>query len=659
MQKLKLEDFLHYQYASELSFAPGGAHAAFVVTRADEQENSYRGALYVLETKSGESRPLTARDGSGYFWDGEDALVFPALREQADRKRAERGEALTVFYRIALSGGEAQEWLRLPYRVKKVKKLADGRLVMACEWKIGGPDFASMTDAQREAALKALEEERDYEVLDEIPFWGNGQGFINKKRTRLLLCEPDGGRTTFLTAPEMDVDGFETEGARVLYVGAAPQGKRGVTSGVYLIDVDGGQEECLLADGRLEVERAAFWQGEAVCLATDMARHGLNENPALYALRGGEAVRLFSRDEAPGSNVAADARYGSGYGVRFEGGDLYYTNAHHTDTQLLRVKKDGSAEVLVDGAGSIDCFDVCDGRILLVGMRGLSLQEVYALTAEGLKQLTNLNGDFLKTRTLSIPEPLTVESDGVAIEGFVLKPVDFDPQKRYPGILDIHGGPKVAFGSVFFHEMQVWANDGYFVFFCNPRGGDGRGDAFADIRGKYGTIDYDDLMRFTDAALARYPQLDPARLGVTGGSYGGFMTNWIIGHTDRFAAAASQRSIANWISKTNMTDIGYYFNTDQQLSTPWENHEKMWWHSPVKYADRCVTPTLFIHSDEDYRCCLAEGLQMFTALKYHGCEARLCMFRGENHELSRSGKPKHRVRRLREIGGWFDEHLKK
>lgn len=659
MQKLKLEDFLHYQYASELSFAPGGAHAAFVVTRADEQENSYRSALYVLETKSGESRPLTARDGGGYFWDGEDALVFPALREQADRKRAERGEALTVFYRIALSGGEAQEWLRLPYRVKKVKKLADGRLVMACEWKIGGPDFAGMTDAQREAALKALEEERDYEVLDEIPFWGNGQGFINKKRTRLLLCEPDGGRTTFLTAPEMDVDGFETEGARVLYVGAAPQGKRGVTSGVYLIDVDGGKEECLLADGRLEVERAAFWQGEAVCLATDMARHGLNENPALYALRGGEAVRLFSRDEAPGSNVAADARYGGGYGVRFEGGHLYYTNAHHTDTQLLRVKKDGSAEVLVDGAGSIDCFDVCDGRILLVGMRGLSLQEVYALTAEGLKQLTNLNGDFLKTRTLSIPEPLTVESDGVAIEGFVLKPVDFDPQKRYPGILDIHGGPKVAFGSVFFHEMQVWANDGYFVFFCNPRGGDGRGDEFADIRGKYGTIDYDDLMRFTDAALARYPQLDPARLGVTGGSYGGFMTNWIIGHTDRFAAAASQRSIANWISKTNMTDIGYYFNTDQQLSTPWENHEKMWWHSPVKYADRCVTPTLFIHSDEDYRCCLAEGLQMFTALKYHGCEARLCMFRGENHELSRSGKPKHRVRRLREIGGWFDEHLKK
>ena len=656
MQKIEIKDFLRYKYISELSLSPDGAHAAFVVTQADEEENGYKNALYVLDLATGESRALTARDGSGYFWDGEGAVVFPALREPRDKKRVERGEALSVFHRIRLCGGEAQEWLRLPYKVQKTKRLEDGRYVMACEWKIGGPDFAGMTEKEREAVLGALEEERDYEVLDEIPFWQNGKGFINQKRTRLFLY--DAGQIKPLTAPEMDVESFETQADSILYSGAAPKGKRGVTSGLYLIDLAAGKEECLVPDGELEIERVGFWQGERVFFATDMKRHGLNENPALYAARGGKAVKLFYRDEAPGSNVAADARYGGGYGVRFEGEHLYYTCAHHTDTRLLRVNKDGSAEVVVEGAGSIDCFDVRAGRILLCGMRGLALQEVYEAAEEGLRQMTRLNEDFTGTHALSVPEPLNIESDGVCIEGFVLKPIDFDPQKRYPAILDIHGGPKVAFGSVFFHEMQVWASDGYFVFYCNPRGGDGRGDDFADIRGKYGTIDYDDLMRFTDAVLARYPQIDEKRLGVTGGSYGGFMTNWIIGHTNRFAAAASQRSIANWISKTNMTDIGYYFNTDQQLSTPWENHDKMWWHSPLRYADRCVTPTLFIHSDEDYRCCLAEGLQMFTALKYHGCEARLCMFRGENHELSRSGKPKHRVRRLEEIGKWFDSHLK-
>jgi len=193
------------------------------------------------------------------------------------------------------------------------------------------------------------------------------------------------------------------------------------------------------------------------------------------------------------------------------------------------------------------------------------------------------------------------------------------------------------------------------VVFCNPRGSDGKGNEFSDIRGKYGTIDYDDLMNFLDLALDSYADMDRNNQFVTGGSYGGFMTNWIIGHTDRFRAAASQRCISNWISMFNTTDIGYYFADDQNFSSPWDNQEKLWWHSPLKYADQVKTPTLFIHSEEDYRCWLTEGLQMFTALKYHNVESRLCMFRGENHELSRSGKPKHRLRRLTEIDEWFDK----
>jgi dipeptidyl aminopeptidase/acylaminoacyl peptidase len=196
------------------------------------------------------------------------------------------------------------------------------------------------------------------------------------------------------------------------------------------------------------------------------------------------------------------------------------------------------------------------------------------------------------------------------------------------------------------------------VFFCNPRGSDGRGDKFADIRGKYGSIDYEDIMRFTDLVLDKYPFIDEDRVGVTGGSYGGFMTNWIIGHTNRFKAAVSQRSISNWISKFGTTDIGYFFVEDQIGSTPWDDLDKLWDHSPLKYADRVVTPTLFIHSEEDYRCWLVEGIQMFTALKYHGVDARLCIFKGENHDLSRSGRPKSRLRRLEEISKWFDKYLK-
>ena len=192
------------------------------------------------------------------------------------------------------------------------------------------------------------------------------------------------------------------------------------------------------------------------------------------------------------------------------------------------------------------------------------------------------------------------DSDGVQLDGWVIEPViGYDPSKRYPAILDVHGGPKTVYGEVFFHEMQLWASEGYFVFFCNPRGGDGRGNEFADIRGKrYGVWDYNDLMEFTDHVLQSYPQIDPARVGMTGGSYSGFMANWIVGHTDRFAAVASQRSIANFISKCLTTDIGYYHNLCAVQSDPWNSPEEMWNRSPLKYADKCTTPTLFIQSDE-------------------------------------------------------------
>ena len=263
-----------------------------------------------------------------------------------------------------------------------------------------------------------------------------------------------------------------------------------------------------------------------------------------------------------------------------------------------------------------------------------------------------------------VPQYIATEREnGLVLDGWVLLPPETDGRSgggeraSLPGILNIHGGPKTVYSDVFFHEMQVWAHAGYAVFFCNPRGGDGRGNAFSDIRGQYGGIDYEDLMAFTDNVLSTFPVIDASRLGVTGGSYGGFMTNWIVGHTNRFAAAASQRSISNWTSMWGTTDIGYYFATDQTAAHPVTDQQKMWAQSPLAYADKVETPILFIHSDEDYRCWVPEAYQMFTAVKERGVDSRLCVFHGENHELSRSGTPRLRLRRLEEIQAWFDTYL--
>ena len=183
-------------------------------------------------------------------------------------------------------------------------------------------------------------------------------------------------------------------------------------------------------------------------------------------------------------------------------------------------------------------------------------------------------------------------------------------------------------------------------------------DLFRGVYNKYGEVDFRDLMEFTDEVLRRYPEIDADRMGVAGGSYGGFMTNWVIGHTDRFRCAVSQRSIANYVGDYLLSDIGYYYVPDQQLGTIWEHPERLWKASPLTYADRVKTPTLFIHADKDYRCTLANGLEMFAALKLHGVESKLCMFYGENHGLSREGKPSNRISRLSEILRWMDEHLK-
>ena len=340
-------------------------------------------------------------------------------------------------------------------------------------------------------------------------------------------------------------------------------------------------------------------------------------------------------------------------GVTYITTERNWSKINHTDYN-------GHVTSLTADEGSVDCMDKKGETLVYVAMRQNKLQELYCLTEQGEMQLSHINERIFEKKSVVTPKPLRITNDeGVEIDGWVLEPVDYDESKSYPAILDIHGGPKTVYGTCFMHEMQYWANEGYFVFFCNPRGGDGRGNEFADIRGRYGQEDYEDIMAFTDYVLWSYPQIDKSRIGVTGGSYGGFMTNWIIGHTHRFAAAASQRSISNWISMEGTSDIGPYFGLDQAGGNAWERQDQAWWHSPLKYADKCTTPTLFIHSDEDYRCWMVEALQMFSALKVHGIESRVCLFHGENHELSRSGKPEHRIRRLKEITDWFNHYLKK
>ena len=658
MENLKLRDFLDYNYLSSIEVSPDEKNTAFIVHRGDYDDNDYKSNIWVMNNETKKYFRLTGmNEERSFLWLDETKILFPSMRDKKLKVKVEEGEKWTCYYSIDINGGEAQEYMRVPLIVTSIKKIDGDNFILTAKYDNYGVNLNELTGEARAEAAKKIKEDKDYEILDEIPFWSNGGGFTNKKRNRLYIYNRATKEITPVSDSISNVTYYSYKDGVVLYVVNRFKDKQEQREAIYTYDIATKEEKLVLPSEDYRVSFAEFFGDGILCGLNDTLKYGLNQNPNFYMIRDGKVELFKEHDTWMINTVGSDCRYGGGKSFRVKGNKLYFLTTVMHDAFLNTLDINGEERVLTKANGSVDTYAIAGDDIYFIGLRGLRLQELYLLKDEEEIQLTKFNENIIESKKLSIPEKFDIVNDGIEIEGWVLKPTDYEEGKEYPAILDIHGGPKTVYGDVFYHEMQVWVNMGYFVFFCNPRGGDGRGNEFADIRGKYGTIDYDDLMKFTDEVLKAYP-IDRSRVGVTGGSYGGFMTNWIIGHTDRFACAASQRSIANWFSKFGTTDIGYYFNVDQNASSPWENPEKLWWHSPMKYADKVKTPTLFIHSEEDYRCWLTEGIQMFTSLKYHGVPARLCMFRGENHELSRSGKPRHRVKRLEEMTNRFELYLK-
>ncbi len=666
MENLQLDDFTRYKFLSGIEHSPDGRYACFITHQADLEKNDYNSYLWLYNVRTEQFFQLTGlgKERSFSWLENSEEILFSTLRSPEDQKSVKEGEALTVFYKISVDGGEALEAFRVPLRVLDVKPLPQGRYLLTASFNPNKPDFASLSREEKAKALQAMEEERDYEVLEEIPYWSNGRGFTSRVRSRLYLYSAADGTLEALTSETLQVGAVQLNEAKTkaVFTGIDYTGKAPLENALYLADLTQKLVRKVTPDDDFSYSDPHFIHDEQlICRGTVRQAFGLNENPRFYLVNLTDGIKeLLTPDfeMSTWNSVGSDSRYGAGRTSWIDEDYLYFITTEGDSSFINRINFQGDIEKITTASGSVDSYSVKNGQILLIALRGSSLQELYKFETGQEHPITSFNNWVQASRKLAEPEHLEFETEpGITIHGWVLRPVDFEQGKTYPAILDIHGGPKTVYGTVFFHEMQYWANRGYFVFFCNPRGSDGRGNEFADLRGKYGTIDYQDLMKFTDLVLEKYPAIDQERVGVTGGSYGGFMTNWIIGQTNRFKAAASQRSISNWFSMGYTTDIGYYFARDQIGATPWSDPAKLWEHSPLKYADRVATPTLFIHSEEDYRCWLPEALQMFTALKYHGVEARLCMFRGENHELSRSGKPKHRIRRLKEITDWFDRFL--
>lgn len=676
---IQRDDLLRFCFLSALEVGPDEKALIYRKTRMDKEKNRYYSHWRLRRLDLDQDIALTSEATAGAaHWLDKETVIFAAEREE---KEGGEGPELakTRLYRLATTGGEAQLWKELPYAVNDFRPLPDGRLLLAVTQTAEQRALEAaekLDDAKAKAeAQKAIKEERDYQVITEAPFWMNGGSYTVGDLEQLYLYDPETGKAEVLGDAQqhralLDLQ-REGEAYRILY-SEWPREElmHSAMDYVYLWDSRTGKAKMLNPKG----QRMAYHEGKlcgetAVLLATDGKEYGINEDPYFYLYSEDEGFRATGTDAFCGGSTGTDICYGGGrqfLGVGPEGplgAGLYFVQQRGRDAKLCFYSLDtGKVQALHETEGAVNCFDLAGDQLYFIGLRELRGQELYRMDVEGQECCLTGHNDWLRDYSLAQPESLCfVSSDGQEQEGFVLLPPEGAARAegaKLPGILTVHGGPKTCYGTVLMHEMQLLAAEGYAVFYTNPHGSDGYGRAWADIRGHYGEADYEDLMRFTDRVLEAYPQINGKQLAVMGGSYGGFMTNWVIGHTERFRAAITQRSISNWASMYGISDIGYYFSQDQTAANPWDNPELLWAQSPLRYAPKMKTPTLIIHSDADYRCPIAEGYQLFTALKIHGVPSRMVCFKGENHELSRGGKPLHRLRRLREIQDWLAQYLR-
>lgn len=632
MKPVKISDLYSFSFYGSLKTK--GKNVVFMRAVLDEKTNTYRKDLMLC--KGTKIQQLTSgRDVSSFVF--EDARTIWFFQKEPESKKSR-------LYSLSLKGGEALPQKEFDFPLLSLIGFAGKDILL----------FLAQFDLNDLDPIKG----GNVEVLTESPWQENGSGFTSGNRQLIYAYNTKTGELYDPAGENLKISAM-TIYEEKLYFSAAPCGVLPAFFQDEIFEYDPKTRLLVsLARTNLSISSLNGMKDRLYLFGTDGKAYGLNENPDLYALNLHTRVleKVMDFDESVGNSVTTDCAVLGGNWI-CEDQDRLFMSATIVSHNNLFCFEDGSLHQVLEWPGTIHAFGFSQGRTYFIGAKPGGLQELFMMEEGDVVQISDFQ-HALKDKYVAAARPVFYTGyESSAQLGWVLYPYDFSADRKYPAILDIHGGPKAVYGTVFFHEMQVWASRGYFVFFCNPFGSDGQGNAYADLRGKYGTIDYENLMTFTDAVLDAVPQIDPARLGVTGGSYGGFMTNWIITHTDRFAAAATQRSIASWISFWSTSDIGPFF-TEDQIGARLDQADVLWDHSPMKHIAGAKTPTLVLHSDEDYRCPLEQGYQIFNGLLHQGVPARMVVFHQENHELSRSGKGNNRIRRLEEITRWMDSYLK-
>jgi dipeptidyl aminopeptidase/acylaminoacyl peptidase len=638
------EDYYTFETLSDPRFSPDGSTIAFVVTTVDEKQNRRRSDIRIVAADaSSEARVLTtaAQSSNSPRWspDGK-AIAFLSARPAAGDSATDT--LRTQVWMLPLAGGE-------PHRVTN---LSTG--VSSFQW---SPDGSRLVVVSRSGPSDTAKSPSDVRHYRHANYKFNDSGWFDDKRTHLWVVDVASGRASQITSGDDWNDSdpqWSPDGRKIAFV-SDRSGKafdESHDSDVWVIDATGGPLTKI--SDHTTADTSPRWSPDGQTIAFLSAVPEKSHSRIWLA----PATGGTSRPAADGVDLIPTAlRWAQ------DGRSLYFETGVKGTTQLYRVDLAARrAAAVTSGDRTVHLADISDktNRLAYAVNDPTRMDDLYVadLAGRSEKQLTHLNLALWKQLQVVPVERVPYKgADGWDVDGFLMKPVGWEPAKKYPMILTIHGGPAGQFGFDWYHEFQVYASHGWAVFFTNPRGSTGYGEKFArGIELNWGGRDYVDIVNGVDAILAKYAWIDKDRLGVTGGSYGGFMTNWIVSHTNRFKAAVTLRSISNFISDDGTRDEAYGHADDFQGDI-FEKFDAYWAASPLKYVKNVKTPTLVLHSDNDFRVPIEQGEQWFRALRHFGVPSEIVFFPRENHNLTRTGEPKHLVESIKWQVYWFERYI--
>jgi dipeptidyl aminopeptidase/acylaminoacyl peptidase len=570
----------------------------------------------------------------------------------------DRGDGKKVYV-MPLAGGEARA-LTPSYDA-----------IAAIAWAPGAQRVAyvAVTPHEPATARIALDERSGARHIRALPFKSDDDGLLDGRRKHLLVCELSGGEPLRLTQGDFDAGGpaWSPDGKRIAFAASVGMREDSFASDIFVTAAEaaGSPQKLTQSDGRMTLPAFSHDGREIAFIGHthgDDAGGRFNQELMVVPADGG-AVRSLSAivDRSVTDHIIGDVRgVGGQQAPIWSTGDteLFVPLCDEGTCRIAAFARDGSAHhVVVGGERDIYSFSRADdGTLAFVYSTPMVPSEIGLLDPYGSEErLTDCN-PWLAERSLRAPRRVRPRaSDGAILDLWLLDP---DQKRDAPYVLQVHGGPHAAYGFAFVFEFQMLASHGMGVAYGNPRGSQSYGHGYADaITGDWGGIDASDVLTLLDAAEASAP-LDKRRIGLAGGSYGGFMTTWLLGHSKRFAAGVSMRAVNDLVSEVGAADLGWFL--EREVGSPWvDGGRKLFENSPMRAAHEIDVPLLVEHSERDYRCPIDQGEQLFTLLRRLGrTQTEFVRFTGDGHGLSRNGKPRNRVLRLRAIAHWFIRHLR-